>query len=227
MVWVRPPRRDSPPANWRPRKDAPKPSTNVKPCTSLQTQLQTEFSVDNKGAAKKAPSRSVAIDPMSFHSSFDDSDSDGDETTKYHTARSRTQTGFETADPSTRSRYRQSERHPAIQLDRPTATSTRKPDRPQAEIQTPSPDSDAPVVSPIPATQLAPTPLSPDDQKDRRFAEALSEAMAKGLKPLLDNKDAKVKPTIYRGSKDGLIDGWIMMTRRHLTRYESTTTSLD
>ena len=46
-----PPRRYSPPANWRPRKDASKPSTDVKPCTSLQSQLQT----DNKGAAKKHP----------------------------------------------------------------------------------------------------------------------------------------------------------------------------
>ena len=51
--------------------------------------------------------------------------------------------------------------------------------------------------------------------------------MAKGLKPLIDNKDAKVKPTMYRGSKDGLVDGWIMRMRRHLTRYESTTTPLD
>ena len=178
-----PPREESPPTNWRSRKDPPKPSTDIKPCTSLQTQLQTEFSVDNKGATKKAPSRSVAIDPMSFQSSFDESDTDGNETTTYHTARSRTQTGFETAETSTRSRYRQTERQSAIQSDRPTATSTRKRDRHQAEIQTPSPDSDAPDVSPIPAAQLAPTPLSPDDQKDRRFAEALSEAMAKGLKP--------------------------------------------
>ena len=176
-----PSRLPSPPTNWQPRKDPPKPPTDNKPSTSLQTQLQAEFSVDNKGAAKKAPSRSVAIDPMSFQSSFDDSDT-GDDTTTYHTARSRTQTGFETAENSTRSRYRQPERQPVTQPDRPTATSTRKRDRHQAEIQTPSPDSDVPDVSPIPAA-VAPTPLSPDDQKDRRFAEALSQAMAKGLKP--------------------------------------------
>ena len=148
---------DSPPANWQSRKDPPKPSTDIKPCTSLQTQLQTEFSVDNKWAAKKAPSRSVAIDPMSFQSSFDDSDT-GDDTTTYHTARSRTQTGFETAETSTKSRYRQPEREPVIQPDRPTATSTRKRDRHQAEFQTPSPDSDVPDVSPIPAAQIAPHP---------------------------------------------------------------------
>ena len=51
--------------------------------------------------------------------------------------------------------------------------------------------------------------------------------MAKGLKPLLDDKDMKVKPATYRGSKDGLIDGWILMMRRHLTKSQSTAAPLD
>ena len=55
--------------------------------------------------------------------------------------------------------------------------------------------------------------LSEQEQKDRRFAEDLSEAMAKGLEPLLGGKDAKVKPATYHGTKDGLIDSWNLMMR--------------
>ena len=55
-----------------------------------------------------------------------------------------------------------------------------------------------------------------------RFTAAISEAMSKELAPLLAGRDlAHAKPSVYRGSKDGSIDGWILVTRRYLKRTQS------
>ena len=69
--------------------------------------------------------------------------------------------------------------------------------------------------------------LSEQEQKDRRFAEAVSEAVAKGFQPLLEGKDAKVRPATYHGTKDGLIDSWILMMPRHLTKHHPNMSPLD
>ena len=51
--------------------------------------------------------------------------------------------------------------------------------------------------------------------------------MSKELAPLLAGRDlAQARPSVYRGSNDGSIDGWILVMRRYLKRIQSKT-SLD
>ena len=55
-----------------------------------------------------------------------------------------------------------------------------------------------------------------------RFNAAISKAMSKDLAPFLADRDlAQARPSVYRGSKDGSIDGWILVMRRHLKRTQS------
>ena len=50
-----------------------------------------------------------------------------------------------------------------------------------------------------------------------RFTAAISKAMSKELAPLLAGRDlAQTRPNVYRGSKDGSIDGWILIMQRYL-----------
>ena len=50
-----------------------------------------------------------------------------------------------------------------------------------------------------------------------RFTAAISKAMSKELAPLLAGRDlAQTRPNVYRGSKDGSIDGWILIMQRCL-----------
>ena len=52
-----------------------------------------------------------------------------------------------------------------------------------------------------------------------RFTEAKSKAMSKELAPLIANRDqTKVSPTIYKGTKDGTVDGWLPVMKRFLER---------
>ena len=49
-----------------------------------------------------------------------------------------------------------------------------------------------------------------------RFTAAISKAMSKELAPLLAGRDlAQARPNVYRGSKDGSIDGWILIMQRY------------
>ena len=46
--------------------------------------------------------------------------------------------------------------------------------------------------------------------------------MSKELAPLLAGRDlAQARPSVYRGSKDGSIDRWILVMRRYLKRTQS------
>ena len=55
-----------------------------------------------------------------------------------------------------------------------------------------------------------------------RFTAAISKAMSKELAPLLAGSDlAQTKPSVYRGSKDGSIDGWILVMQRYLKRVQT------
>ena len=55
-----------------------------------------------------------------------------------------------------------------------------------------------------------------------RFTAAISKAMSKELAPLLAGRDlAQTKPSVYRGSKDGSIDGWILVMQRYLKRVQT------
>ena len=59
------------------------------------------------------------------------------------------------------------------------------------------------------------------------LAEAITTAISKGLEPLLAAKEAKNTPTKYRGTRDGIIDGWLMLMKRYLEKAHSKDTSLD
>ena len=55
-----------------------------------------------------------------------------------------------------------------------------------------------------------------------RFTAANSKAMSKELASLLAGRDlAQARPSVYQGSNDGSIDGWILVMRRHLKRTQS------
>ena len=61
-----------------------------------------------------------------------------------------------------------------------------------------------------------------------RFTTALSKAMSKELAPLLAGRDlAQARPNVYRGSKDGSIDGWILIMQRHLKRTQTKVSAED
>ena len=58
--------------------------------------------------------------------------------------------------------------------------------------------------------------ISPEQLK---FTEAISKAMSKELAPLIANRDqTAVRPTAYRGSRDGTIDEWLLVMKGYLER---------
>ena len=57
---------------------------------------------------------------------------------------------------------------------------------------------------------------TPNTIHGQALAEAITTAMSKGLEPLLAAKEAKNIPTKYRGTRDGIIDGWLMLMKRYL-----------
>ena len=61
-----------------------------------------------------------------------------------------------------------------------------------------------------------------------RFTAAISKAMSKELAPLLAGRDlAQTRPNVYRGSKDGSIDGWILIMQRYLKRTQTKVSAED
>ena len=61
-----------------------------------------------------------------------------------------------------------------------------------------------------------------------RFTAAISKAMSKELAPLLAGRDlAQTRPNVYRGSKDGSIDGWILFMQRYLRRAQTKVSAED
>ena len=55
--------------------------------------------------------------------------------------------------------------------------------------------------------------------EELRFNAAISKAMSKELAPLLAGRDpSQARPSVYRGSKVGSIDRWILVMRRYLQR---------
>ena len=61
-----------------------------------------------------------------------------------------------------------------------------------------------------------------------RFTAAISKAMSKELATLLAGRDqTQAKPSVYRGSKEGSIDGWILLMRRYLQRTHAKATHDD
>ena len=61
-----------------------------------------------------------------------------------------------------------------------------------------------------------------------RFTAAISKVMSKELAPLLAGRDlAQARPNVYRGSKDGSIDGWILIMQRYLKRTQTEVSAED
>ena len=61
-----------------------------------------------------------------------------------------------------------------------------------------------------------------------RFTAAISKAMSKELARLLAGRDlAQARPNVYRGSKDGSIDGWILIMQRYLKRTQTKVSAED
>ena len=59
-----------------------------------------------------------------------------------------------------------------------------------------------------------------------RFTTAISKAMSKELAPLLAGRGhTQARPSVYRGSKEGSIDVWILVMRRYLQRTQAKATS--
>ena len=98
----------------------------------------------------------------------------------------------------------------------PCANSTRKKDNPNGDLyvqdtkgsrdNSPAASDEREVISP----------------EQRRFTAALSEAMSKELAPLPAGHDPiQARPSVYRGSKEGIIDGWILVMRRYLQRTQA------
>ena len=61
-----------------------------------------------------------------------------------------------------------------------------------------------------------------------RFTGAISKAMPKELAPFLAGREStQARPSVYRGSKEGSIDGWILVMRRYLQRTQARATPDD
>ena len=61
----------------------------------------------------------------------------------------------------------------------------------------------------------------------RAIAEAITTAMSMGLEPLLAAKETKSKPTKHCGTRDGIVDGWLMLMKRYLEKAHAKDTPLD
>ena len=74
-----------------------------------------------------------------------------------------------------------------------------------------------------------------DDPKDElispeqlKFTEAISKTITKALAPLIANRDqTAVRPTLYRGSKDGTVEEWLLVMKRYLERVYSNASPVD
>ena len=61
-----------------------------------------------------------------------------------------------------------------------------------------------------------------------RFTAALSKAMSKEMAPLLAGRDlAQTRPNVYRGTKDGSINGWILVMQRYLKKIQTKVSAED
>ena len=97
---------------------------------------------------------------------------------------------------------------------RPLASSTQRKATSRRNLNT------ATVVEP--AKDSTPNPIY-----NQTLAEAITTAMSKGLEPLLAVKETKNKPTKYRGTRDGIVDGWLMLMKRYLQKAHAKDTPLD
>ena len=69
---------------------------------------------------------------------------------------------------------------------------------------------------------------APISLEQLRFTEAISKAMSKELAQLIATRDqTRVRPTIYKGTKDGTVDGWLPVIKRFLERVHAKSPKID
>ena len=111
-----------------------------------------------------------------------------------------------------------------LPLGNPCASSTR---RKEATIPEHADDS----VNSTGGSSFLPPPTNeevPISQEQLRFTEAISKAMSKEPAPLIANRDkTTVRPTIYKGTKDGIVDGWLPLMKRFLERVHTKSTKIN
>ena len=103
----------------------------------------------------------------------------------------------------------------------PLSSMGNKPTRDPTSPQSPKMEHDAsrhPICCPLTVLDTNDFELTqpPEEPWDRRFAEVIAEAIVKGLEPLLSSKYTRPRPSVYKGSDDGLVDGWIAMMKHYL-----------
>ena len=107
----------------------------------------------------------------------------------------------------------------------PRASSTRKKDNVNGEYSMQA-TRGSPDNSPAPSE--GEEVISPEQLG---FTAAISKAMSKELAPLLAGRDptqaSVYRLSVYRGSKEGSIDGWILVMRRYLQRTQAKATPND
>ena len=105
---------------------------------------------------------------------------------------------------------------------KPCASSTRQKDNANGEIS---------VQATRGSQDNSPAPCEGKEvifPEQLQFTAAISKAMSKELAPLLAGRDqTQAKPSVYRGSKEGSIDGWILVMRRYLQRKQAKATPDD
>ena len=72
-----------------------------------------------------------------------------------------------------------------------------------------------------------PTGEVPELVHGQAFADAINTAMSEGLEPLLAAEETKKKPTKYRGTRAGIIDGWMIQMKCYLEKARAKATPLD
>ena len=68
---------------------------------------------------------------------------------------------------------------------------------------------------------------TPRTMQRQALSEAITTATSKGIEPLLAAEETKNKPTLYRGTRDGMIDGWMMLMKSYLEKAHAKATPLD
>ena len=104
----------------------------------------------------------------------------------------------------------------------PCASSTRKRDALNGDLSMQA-TKDSRGNSPAPSEEGE--MISPEQL---RFTAAMSKAMSKELTPLLTGRDpSQARPSVYRGSKEGSVDCWVLVMRRYLQRPQAKATPDD
>ena len=78
------------------------------------------------------------------------------------------------------------------------------------------------LTPPAPVEEI---PISPEQLG---FTEAKPKAMSEELAPLIaGSEQIRTRPAVYKGTKDGNIDGWLLLMRRFLERVHTKSTEVD